>query len=132
MAANAVVVGVAPPAEMISVSGADVDAAKPELPEKMAVIECEPAVRLLLLTVAIPEEFKFAKPIGVAPSKKVTVPSGDPVGVGETVAVKTIDWPAVPGFGFPVSTVVVEAGGSAEVTSVTGEEVEVANPLFPE
>src|SRR5437762_3514745 len=98
----------------------------------MAVIECEPAVRLLLLTVAIPEEFKFAKPIGVAPSKKVTVPSGYPVDVGETVAVKRIDWPAAPGFGLLISTVVVEAGGSAEMTSVADEEVEVANPLFPE
>ena len=70
-------------------------------------MECDPTVRLLSLKVAKPAEFTFTVPRSVVPSKKVTVPSGDPVGAGETVAVRRTAWPKVAGLGEAVSIVVV-------------------------
>jgi hypothetical protein len=71
------------------------------------VIECDPTLRLLSLNVAIPDEFKFTVPRRLVPSKKLTVPSGEPVGAGETVAVRRTAWPKVAGLGEAVSAVVV-------------------------
>jgi hypothetical protein len=73
------------------------------------VIECDPTLRLLSLKVAIPDEFKFTVPRSVVPSKKLTVPTGEPVGAGETVAVRRTAWPKVAGLGEAVSAVVVVA-----------------------
>jgi hypothetical protein len=70
-------------------------------------MECDPTLRLLSLKVAMPAEFTFTVPRSVVPSKKVTVPSGDPVGAGETVAVRRTAWPKVAGLGEAVSVVVV-------------------------
>jgi hypothetical protein len=80
----------------------------------------------------MPEEITLVVPRRVAPSKKLTVPRGFPVGVGETVAVNTTDCPVVAGLGLAPRVVVVDAGPTAEITAVTGEEVEVAKAVFPE
>jgi len=96
------------------------------------VITCDPADKPLTLNVSTPEEITLAVPRRVAPSKKLTVPREFPVGAGETVAVKTTDCPAVAGFGLAPRVVVVDAGLTAEITAVTGEEVEVAKAVFPE
>jgi hypothetical protein len=58
----------------------------------------------------------------------LTVPSGEPVGAGLTVAVNVTDWPLVAGFGEAVSAVVV----TVVTVSVRALEVEVANPALPE
>ena len=78
-------------AAITSATDEEVEAAKPALPEYAAVKECEPTVKLLVVNVAAPDEFRFTVPIKVEPSKKLTVPSGEPVGVGEMVAVNVTD-----------------------------------------
>ena len=50
-------------------------------------------------------------PMGLPPSRKVTVPVGVPVpgGTGETVAVKVTDWPKIEGFCDEITVVVLSA-----------------------
>jgi hypothetical protein len=71
------------------------------------VIECDPMANVVVEKVASPDEFTMTVPSSVAPSKKLTVPVGDPEGAGETVAVKTTLCPAMAGLGEAVSEVVV-------------------------
>src|SRR5437763_763590 len=57
-------------------------------------MECDPKLRLFVLTVAEPLARVCGLPIWVAPSKNVTVPVGVPTPVPEaTVAVKITVWP---------------------------------------
>lgn len=51
----------------------------------------------------------------MTPSVKVTEPSGDPLGVGVTVAVSVTVAPVAAGFGEATSAVVVETGESRPV-----------------
>jgi hypothetical protein len=67
----------------------------------------------------------------VPPSQKMTLPSGDPVGAGVTVAVNVTVWPKVAGFGRAVSAVDV-AVGSALIVSVATAEVVVRKFVLPE
>jgi len=106
-----------------------VEAANTALPEYTAANACVPEVNVLVLSVAKPEELTVTVPSSVEPSKKLTVPRGDPVSAGETVAVKRIDCPEIAGFGLAIRTVAVE---TAEITSDTDEEVEAAKPALPE
>src|SRR5579863_2365012 len=64
----------------------------------------------------------FGRPIASAApaSQKVTVPSGVPVGTGDTIAVRVTAWPSAPGLGEIVSVVVVLA--AASIVTVTGSE----------
>jgi hypothetical protein len=95
-------------------------------------MECEPTVRPLSVKTAAPETFTLITLSCVAPSKNVTVPSGDPVGTGEIVAINETVWPVETGFGSADNAVVVSVGLAGDMTSVTGPEVEVAKPVFPE
>ena len=54
---------------------------------------------------------KVPVPIGLPPSRNVTVPVGvpEPGATGETVAVKVTDWPNTDGFADEVTVVVVFA-----------------------
>jgi hypothetical protein len=90
---------------------------------------CEPTESAVVLNTATPAAFKFALPIKVVPSKKLTAPNAAPVGEGETVAVSKTACPTTAGFGVAESTVVVEMG---ETVSVLGDEVEVAKLESPE
>ena len=67
----------------------------------------------------------------VPPSQKMTLPSGDPVGAGVTVAVNVTVWPKVAGFGKAVSAVDV-AVGRALIVSVATDDVEVRKFVLPE
>ena len=87
-----------------------------------------PTGRLLVANVAIPEEFTVPFPSSVTPFRKFTLPSGDPVGIGLTVAVNVTDCPKVAGFTDEVSAVVV----TAVTISVSALEVEVVYPVLPE
>jgi hypothetical protein len=80
--------------------------------------------------VATPTGFTAAVPIDPSPALKVIVPSGAPTGIGATVPVKVMDWPAPPGFG--ETTSVVTVGVSGLITCETAVEVEAANAVFPE
>lgn len=62
-------------------------------------------------------------------SQKLTLPSGEPVGTGETMAVRVIDCSSAPGFGEIVSVVIVLAAPA--IVTVTEPEVEVASVLLP-
>jgi len=88
----------------------------------------EPAGSELVANVATPEEFTVPFPSSVAPLKKFTLPNGDPVGAGLTVAVNVTDCPELAGLSEDVTVVVVEV----LITSVRTLEVEVAKPAFPE
>ena len=55
--------------------------------------------RLARLNVATPAELIVADPSKVLALKKLTLPSDEPVGAGETVAVSVTVCPAVAGFG---------------------------------
>ena len=83
-----------------------------------------PFGRLERLKAATPEESTFTVASRVLPLKKLTLPSGEPVGTGATVAVRVTDCPAVAGFGKAVSAVAVEVGIALTV-SVTTVDVEV-------
>ena len=87
-----------------------------------------PTGRLLVANVATPEEFIVPFPSSVAPLKKFTLPSGDPVGAGLTVAVNMTDCPKVAGFVEAASAVVVRA----VIVSVRALEVEAAKAAFAE
>ena len=71
---------------IVSVSTADVLAAKLVSPEYLAVIEWAPAVREEVLNVAWPFKPTVALPICVVPSRKVTLPVA-PLAALDTVAV---------------------------------------------
>jgi hypothetical protein len=87
---------------------------------------------LLVVNVATPDALTVAVPSKVEPSKKLTVPSGEPVGVGEMVAVRKMGCPATAGLGLAFRLVVVGVGLVADTTSVTGFEVDPAKPELPE
>jgi hypothetical protein len=79
---------------------------------------------------ATPEAFTVAAlPMSVAPSKKLTVPSDEPVGTGAIVAVNVIVAPKVAGFGAAVNVVAV---GAVFTVRLTAEEVDVADVVLPE
>jgi hypothetical protein len=59
----------------------------------------------------------------------VIVPSGEPVGVGLTLAVNATTWPTIEGFGLVARVVVV---GVAVTVSFTGDDVEAVKLEFPE
>ena len=73
----------------VTSSPAEVEVAKPALPEYTAVIVSVPEGRVERVKVATPDAFRFAVPNRVVPLKKLTVPAGVPVGAGLTVAVKS-------------------------------------------
>lgn len=87
---------------------------------------------MLVVAVAIPDELTLAVPSKVEPSKKLTVPSGEPVGAGEMVAVSRMGCPATEGLGLALRIVVVDVGLVADTTSVTRFEVDPAKPALPE
>jgi hypothetical protein len=87
---------------------------------------------LLVVNVATPDELTLAVPIKVEPSKKLTVPSGEPEGTGETLAVRRMGCPAIAGLGPALRVVVVDVGLATVTTSVTGLEVDPAKPELPE
>lgn len=155
-AAVSVVVVLVLPAVIVSVTTLDVDAANPALPPYTAVISCVPAAKLVVVNVATPEPFGVALPICVpephaltcgrttracAPriasgpplpaSQKYTVPTGEPVGLGEIVAVNVTVAPAAAVVGDAMSAVVVLVL-DAVIVSVTALDVDVANPALPE
>ena len=78
----------------------------------------------------MPEEFIFTVARSVVPSKKLTVPSGDPVGTGEIVAVRRTACPKEAGFGEAVSAVVVAVAPTP--LSEMGEDWLEANEESPE
>jgi hypothetical protein len=89
-----------------------------------------PSARLLVVKVAMPEELTVPVPTRVPPLKKLTVPVGVPLGVGETAAVKVIGCPTVPGLVIAFSVVVVDTG-SGVTTTTRMAEVEFAYDAFP-
>lgn len=93
-----------------TVCRADIDGSDKALPEKTAVIPIVPAARLLVVKVAMPEEFTVPVPTSVSPLKKLTVPVGVLLGAGETVAVKVSGCPTVPGLATVLNVVVVDTG----------------------
>jgi hypothetical protein len=83
-------------AETVTGTAADVDAEKFVSPEYIAVTECEPTLRLDVINVAAPEEFKVPVPICVAPSLNFTEPVGTPEPeTGEIEAVNVTACPEV-------------------------------------
>jgi hypothetical protein len=80
--------------------------------------------------VATPDELRFSVPIKAPPLKKLTLPRGEPVGVGVTVAVRVTDSPAVAGLGAPERVIVV-AEMALFTVSATAFEVDLAKPAFP-
>jgi hypothetical protein len=90
-------------------TGPDVLVWKDTSPEYEAVIVWAPATRFDTVRAATPFEATGADPIGVVPSKNVTVPVGTSpvVADGVTVAVNVTGWPTRVGFGAAASAVVV-------------------------
>jgi hypothetical protein len=111
---------------VVSVSAADVLAAKFESPPYAAVIECDPAASEEVANVATPEAFSVPVLSAVEPSLNVTVPVGVPVlpAAFDTVAVKVTCCPAVTVFAEDVSAVEV----ACRTLSLTAVEVLAANP----
>ena len=73
-----------------------------------------PTVVNVKVSVATPDAFKLLVPSSVAPLKKLTVPSDEPVGAGVTVAVSVTCCPAAAvAAGLDTSVVVVTVGGVA-------------------
>jgi hypothetical protein len=116
----------------VNESGEDVEPAKPELPEYTAVKERAPVDSMLMVNVATPDALRFTIPSNVEPSKKLTVPSADPFGIGMTEAVRATDCEEIAGLGLTSSEVLVVVGARVEMTSVIGAEVDVAKLAFPE
>jgi hypothetical protein len=112
--------------------GEEFEAANPTLPEYTAVNEWAPAANALVLKVATPKEFTFIVPSSVVPSKKLIVPRGEPVGVGDTVPVSVTECPSTAGLGLADNIVRVEVGLGAEMISVSGMDVEFAKLALPE
>ena len=76
-----------------------------------AVMECAPAVSVVVANVATREPFSVPVPSVVAPSLNVTVPVGVPLpgATALTVAVNVTDWPTVEGLAEEVTVVLVLA-----------------------
>jgi len=87
---------------------------------------------LLVVNVATPDALTVAVPSKVEPSKKLTVPSAEPLGAGDMVAVRRMGCPATAGLGLAVRLVVVDVGLVADTTSVIGFEVDPPKPVLPE
>jgi hypothetical protein len=70
-----------------------------------------PTARADVVKVATPAPLSVPAPIGLPPSRKVTVPVGVPApgATGETVAVNITDWPETEGLTDEVTAVVVFA-----------------------
>ena len=129
-------------AVIVSVNMLEVEVAKPLSPEYTAVRWSAPAGRLVVASVATPDEFRLPLPRRVSPKKKLTDPSEDSssgtrgrarpgaTGTGVTVAVRAIDWPTVAGFGVAVSAVVVLV--TLVIVSVYRLDVEAAKLTLPE
>jgi hypothetical protein len=81
-----------------------------ESPEYFAVIECDPAARVEVVSVALPA-LKVPVPIEFVPSRNETVPDGVPGEVLLTVAVNVTDCPVVDGLADDVTEVVLLAVG---------------------
>ena len=94
---------------IVSVSAADVLAAKLVSPEYLAVIEWVPTAKEDVLNVACAFAVSVPVPICMLPSKNCTVPVGVPVVELETVAVNVTDCPKVPGFAEDTTTVELAA-----------------------
>ena len=107
----------------------DVDPAKLTLPEYVAVKLKFPTGRLFVLSVATPDALKVPTPSCAAPLKKLTVPSDEPVGAGDTVAVSVTASPKLAGDGDAASVVVV---GVALTVRLTGDDVDDASIRLPE
>jgi hypothetical protein len=78
--------------------------------------------------VATPPALTALEPIGVAPSRKVTLPVGVPPGP-ETLAVKVTDAPNVEGFGAAVTAVVVLAFWTSCENAEEVEPLKFPSPL---
>jgi hypothetical protein len=110
---------------IVSVSAADVLAAKLVSPEYFAAIECVPTAKEEVLNAACAFAPSVPVPICVIPSKNTTVPVAVPLPVcGLTVAVNVTDCPNVAGFAEDATA--VEVGVST--VSVSAVEVLAANP----
>ena len=74
------------------------------------MIECAPAVRVEIESVAVPP-LSVPVPRVVEPSRKLTVPVGVPLpgATASTVAVKVTDSPKTEGFAYEVTLLVVAA-----------------------
>ena len=98
-------------AEIVTETGADVEAAKFASPGYVAAIEWEPTARLDVSNTADAEVFSVAVPNCVAPSLNATVPVGMPdPDLGATVAVNVIAWPELACMDEADRVVVVAAG----------------------
>ena len=79
-----------------------------ESPPYVAVMECAPTLRLLVVYTAMPVPFNVIDPKVVVPSLKVTVPVGTlELPTSATVAVKLTAVPAVAELGAALRVVVV-------------------------
>jgi hypothetical protein len=95
------------------------------------VIDCVPAARVVVVSVATPTALRVAVPRLVVPSRNVTVPVGTLVpDCGETVAVKVTLCPLLMVVAEEVRTVLVGAAAEVMVT-LTGGEVELASLESP-
>ena len=70
-----------------------------------------PTGRLVVENVAPPDELGLLLPSRVVPVKKLTVPRGEPLGTGVTVATSVTVWPKKAGFGPALRAVEVGVGG---------------------
>jgi hypothetical protein len=100
-----------------------------------AVIECEPAVSVEVLNVAVSglEPLSVPVPIAVPPSLKVTVPLGSgvvPATCGATVAVNVTNCPVVDGLAEEVTVVVVVAWVTVCVRAVDVLVPKFVSPLY--
>jgi len=129
---NKVVVAVGAAAVMVSVSAAEVLAAKVELPEYWAVIECMPTASVDVVKVATAPPFSVPLPSVVVPSRKVTVPVGVPELLDEIVAANVTGAPLDAEAAELTSAAVVAIGAAAVMVSVSAAEVLLAKVALPE
>ena len=108
----------------VSIRMLDVEVAKPAFPKYVAVMLSDPTGRLEIANPATPDEFIGDDPSNCEFEKKSIVPSGDPVGIGVTVAVNVTTVPTVTVLCDDINPVAVTV--SAETASVSMLEVEVA------
>jgi hypothetical protein len=119
-------VGCPTPAFTVCVNTAEVLPAKFASPLYLAVMECDPAVRVALETDATPP-LRVAFPSDAEPSKNCTVPVA---AEGATLAVNVTVCPPVEGFALEDNEVVVGRGAAA-VTINVAVVVWVRLPLVP-
>jgi len=117
---------------MVSVSAAEVLAARVALPEYLAVIECVPTVSVDVAKVATAPPFSVPLPSVVVPSRKVTVPVGVPEVLDEIVAANVTGAPLDAEAAELTSAAVVEIGAAAVMVSVSAAEVLLAKVALPE